>query len=98
MAVGKTYFDRSKLYKVMRRIIELKKPGATRLAYLMKLAGVGSEGIDNKHSREQDKESFGIIIADFVAEKYEMEDGRVLFMSKATVEKASEQLLTVCIT
>lgn len=41
------------------------------------------------------KESFGVIVVDFVAEKYEMEDGRFLHMSKQTASNAKHEMLTV---
>jgi hypothetical protein len=41
------------------------------------------------------RESFGSIIADLVAERYELVDGRVLFMSKETAARIVEELLTV---
>lgn len=41
------------------------------------------------------RESFGVIVVDFVAEKYEMEDGRFLHMSKQTASNAKHEMLTV---
>jgi hypothetical protein len=41
------------------------------------------------------RESYGCVIADLVANKFEMADGRVLFMSRDTAARIVEELLTV---
>jgi hypothetical protein len=41
------------------------------------------------------RESYGCVIADLVANKFEMADGRVLFMSRDTAARIFEELLTV---
>ena len=40
------------------------------------------------------KESFGVLLLDLVAEKYELRDGRTLFMSRETAKKINDLLLT----
>lgn len=51
---GKTYFDKSKLWKVARRIVELNKPGAVRLLRILKLGKKDSGANDNKANRDVD--------------------------------------------
>jgi hypothetical protein len=41
------------------------------------------------------KQSFGVILLDLVAKKYELRDGRTLFMSEETSKKISDLLLSV---
>ena len=41
------------------------------------------------------REAFGVILLDLVAQKYEMNDGRILFMSTETARKITNQLLSV---
>ena len=41
------------------------------------------------------KQSFGVLLLDLVAEKYELRDGRTLFMSRETAKKINDLLLTV---
>jgi hypothetical protein len=51
---GKTYFDKSKLWKAARRIVELSKPGAVRLQRILKL-GKKESGTNNcKANRDVD--------------------------------------------
>ena len=180
---GKTYFDKSKLWKEARTIVRNNLPGAPRCAYILKMAKKDLNPSEAKHARADDtlkqvhgvlavvasrsplavldnaymrlylkaldpkhkpphhlainrmievatdlamqelvrmmedsakdvdkafmcisqdfvtdpnfRKSFGVIMADFVAEKYVMEDGRELFMSRETAEFNSGLLLTV---
>lgn len=41
------------------------------------------------------RESYGVILVELVAEKYELEDGRTLYMSRETADKICNQLLSV---
>lgn len=40
-------------------------------------------------------ESYGVILMELVGEQYQLEDGRALFMSRATAERMANELLTV---
>ena len=42
-------------------------------------------------------QSFGVVLLDLVAEKYELNDGRVLFMSRDTARRIANELLSVSI-